>query len=217
MVADMALLAAHGMTYGYQRAATILDNFTWEFVAGRTTALTGPSGSGKSTLLYLLAGLLTPRDGTVCFQGTDLRSLPDHQRSTLRAKRFGFVFQDFALDPRRTVLDSVLEPALYADERRSDLAGRACELLDRMGVQARADARPGEISGGQAQRVATCRALLLSPAVIFADEPTGNLDHHSADVVLGALGDAAAAGSAVLVATHDDRIVERCDERVVLR
>lgn len=211
-----ALLAADGLTYGYRRSVPVVEGFSWAFQAGQVVALTGPSGSGKSTLLYLLSGLLTPHRGRVCFRGTDLRSLPDDRRSALRAANFGFVFQDFALDQHRTVLDSVLEPALYAHQRRGDLADRARELLGQMGVQARAEARPGEISGGQAQRVATCRALLLSPVVVFADEPTGNLDATSAGVVLDALADAARAGSVVLIATHDERIVRWCDEQVVL-
>jgi ABC-type lipoprotein export system ATPase subunit len=212
-----ALLQAVDLSYGYVRGRPLFSSLSVDLTPGRMTAITGPSGTGKSTLLYLLAGLLTPWSGSVVFHGRSQTELSDLERSRERAEHFGFVFQDFALDPRRTILDAVLEPCLYTTRSKQLLVDRALRLLGRMGVELQAGSRPGEISGGQAQRVGVCRALLLEPHVIFADEPTGNLDHGSADVVLSALEEAAADGCTVLIATHDDRVVDRCSERIMLR
>lgn len=210
------VLEATGLTYGYRREAPVIEDLVESVPRGSVTAITGRSGSGKSTLLYLLAGLLTPWAGTVRFEGRDLAAEPDGERSRLRARAFGFVFQDAVLDPRRSVLEAVIEPGLYADDAPADLVDRASCLLDRMKVDVRQGSRPGEISGGQAQRVGVARALLLAPRVVFADEPTGNLDTESADVVLDALVGAAEDGCAVLVATHDERVVGRAARRVML-
>lgn len=210
------LLVAHGLSYGYRRGAPVLDGIDLALEPGEVVALTGASGRGKSTLLYLLAGLLRPWAGTVSLDGVVLGRLDDQSRSLRRARTCGFVFQDVVLDPRRRVLDSVLEPALYAGYPAERWRGRALELLDRMGVALQVDSRPGEISGGQAQRIGVCRALLLAPRVVFADEPTGNLDADSADVVLTALEESANLGAVVVIATHDERVVERCTTRVRL-
>ena len=180
------------------------------------TALTGPSGRGKSTLLYVLGLLLTPTSGAVAIGGEAASSLPDAARSRIRASRIGFVFQDAELDPTRTVIDSVLEPALYAGSRKAELVPRALELLERFGLTERAHHRPGQVSGGQAQRLAVCRALLNDPDIILADEPTGNLDRGNTDLVIGALADAADEGRVVVIATHDPYVLERCDEAVAL-
>ncbi len=204
------------LTYGYTRGRPVIEGLTASFAAGSMCALTGPSGTGKSTLLYLLAGMLTPWSGAVRFNGVELGSLSDPERSALRARQAGFVFQDFALDPRRTILDAVLEPCLYAGVPRETRIDRALALLDRLGVRDQSGSRPGEISGGQAQRVALCRALLLEPTAIFADEPTGNLDHESTQVVLGALAQAADSGCVVLIATHHDTVMAKCHDRLVL-
>ena len=180
------------------------------------TALTGASGRGKSTLLYLLGLMLTPSSGAVLLDGSDVSSRRDAQRSLLRCTRMGFVFQDAALDPTRTVLDSVLEPTLYSGLKRREAIPRARDLLDQLGLGHRADHRPGEISGGQAQRVAVCRALVNNPRVVLADEPTGNLDRQNAETVLGALRGAAEAGRSVVIATHDPFVVSHADEVVTL-
>ncbi|NCD18346.1 MAG: ATP-binding cassette domain-containing protein [Actinobacteria bacterium] len=194
----------------------MFGGLSWSFAGGALTAVTGPSGRGKSTLLYLLGLMLLPTGGQVLLQGERVDALPDARRAAVRAHRVGFVFQDAALDPARRIVDSVVEPALYAGCRRGEVVGRARELLDQLGVGQRADHRPGEISGGQAQRVAVARALINTPVVILADEPTGNLDQGNAAVVLGALRDAARAGAAVIIATHDADVLGACDERVVL-
>lgn len=197
-------LAARGINYAYPGSAQlVVQQWSQDFQSGQVSALTGPSGCGKSTRLYLLALMVRARGGQVLLDGERVDQLPDAALSRLRAARFGFVFQDAALDPTRTVLDNVLESALYRGQDARKLAPRAYQLVDRLGVQVPVHRRPGQISGGQAQRIALCRALLGSPDVIIADEPTGNLDPASADAVLQVLRDEANSGACVIVVTHD--------------
>lgn len=205
-------LAAHGLTFGYGGvSAPVLNEWTAEFPTGSMTAVTGPSGTGKSTLLYLLGLMLKPTAGEILVDGQPSATLHDVGRARLRADRFGFVFQDAALDATRTVLDNVTEIALYRGERRSELAGRARDLLSRFGVDVPAERKPGQVSGGQAQRIALCRALLSSPPILLADEPTGNLDPTTSKVVVRALRDHAASGATVIVVTHDPSVADACD------
>src|SRR5690606_24411808 len=143
----------------------LLDGWSAAFDAGEVVAITGPSGRGKSTLLYLLGLMLVPAAGQILLDGEPVQSLPDRTRARLRAQQFGFVFQDAALDATRTVLDNVLETTLYRGESRSETVPVAEGLLERFGVQLRAEAKPGQVSGGQAQRIALCRALLGSPRI----------------------------------------------------
>lgn len=211
------MLAVSGVRFAYRRGADeLFGGLSHEFTAGKVTALTGPSGRGKSTLLYMLGLMLRPSAGQVLIDGISAAALPDSRRSVLRASRFGFVFQDASLDPHRRILDSVVEPARYAgiDERLAQLHAR--RLLADMGVAHRADHRPGEISGGQAQRVAVCRALVNDPAIVLADEPTGNLDRDNAAGVLDALSGAAGTGRTVVIATHDPFVLDRVDEVLAL-
>ncbi|WP_223305015.1 ABC transporter ATP-binding protein [Cellulomonas sp. B6] len=183
---------------------------------GCVTTLSGPSGAGKSTLLYALALLLRPTSGEVLWDGRPVGRVPDGVRSQLRASRSGFVFQDAMLDPTRSVLDNVLEPSLYAGVPRREARRRALDLLDELGVAHRARHRPGEVSGGQAQRVALCRSLVTSPRVLFCDEPTGNLDAGATEIVWSVLEEYARGGSTVVVATHDRGLVARAGARVEL-
>jgi ABC-type lipoprotein export system ATPase subunit len=159
---------------------------------------------------------LRPTSGRVLLDGVAVQSHSDATRSALRARQIGFVFQDAALDPVRTVLDAVVEPAIYAGVRRAAVIGRAHALLSEFGVAARAAHRPTEISGGQAQRVALCRALMNDPPVLLADEPTGNLDRANATTVLEALTDAARGGRTVVIATHDPFVLEHVDHTLAL-
>ncbi|MBD9699297.1 ABC transporter ATP-binding protein [Flavimobilis sp. GY10621] len=212
-----AVLEARDLTFAYRRGAPpVIDGLTHAFAPGALTTVTGPSGSGKSTLLYVLALMLRPTSGQVRWDDDDASALPDAARARLRAGHAGFVFQDAVLDPARTILDNVREAALFAGMPDDDARERALELCDRFGVGHRVDHRPGEISGGQAQRVALCRALLTRPRVVFGDEPTGNLDGASARIVWDALRAHARAGATVVVATHDERLADESDERVVL-
>lgn len=218
MTADttQALLEARDLSFGYQRGHPILEHWSAEFHPGTTTALTGPSGRGKSTLLYLLGLMLRPDSGEVLIEGEPCTRLPDAERARLRATRFGFVFQDAALDLTRTVLDNVTETSLYRPEPRWALRERALELLEQFGVDLAAERKPGQVSGGQAQRIALCRALLATPDILLADEPTGNLDPDSAEVVLNAMQAHAAQGAAVIIVTHSRDIAEQCDIEVTL-
>jgi lipoprotein-releasing system ATP-binding protein len=210
-------LAAEGLVVAYRRtSAPVLDGLTVDFCPGALTAVTGPSGSGKSTLLYVLGLLVRPTAGDVLWHGAPTRDLTDVQRSRVRARETGLVFQDSLLDPARSVLANVCDAGLFAGMERRTQVRRAQGLLERFGVDHRSAHRPGEISGGQAQRVALCRALLTSPTVVLGDEPTGNLDAASARVVWQALRDHAAEGATVVVATHDESLAATADERLVL-
>jgi lipoprotein-releasing system ATP-binding protein len=182
------------------------------FTPAAITSVSGRSGRGKSTLLYLIGLLLRPTSGSVLFSGTRVDNLPDGARADLRASHIGFVFQDASLDASRTVLDNVVEPALYSGARRRDVEPRARALLERFDVSRPLDRRPGAISGGQGQRVALCRALVHDPVLVLADEPTGNLDPESAGVVLSALRARANQGGTVIIASHDAAVHAASDE-----
>jgi len=211
------VLAVEGLSFRYRPGSEeLFGGLSHTFTPGKVTAVTGPSGRGKSTLLYVLGLMLTPVSGTVLVDGRAASRLRDRERSRLRAQRLGFVFQDAELDPARSILDSVVEPGLYAGGTADTLRVRARSLLEGFGLGDRADHRPGQISGGQAQRVAICRALVNDPDVVLADEPTGNLDPDNATLVVDALRGAADAGCTVVVATHDPVVVGRSHEVVRL-
>ena len=202
------MLAVEDLSFAYRRGAEeLFGGLSHEFRPGAMTAVTGPSGRGKSTLLYVLGLMLTPTRGTVLLGGQPVSRQRDSTRSRMRATRIGFVFQDAALDASRKVIDSVAEPALYAGSTPSAARAQARELMERMGVAARADHK--------AQRVAVCRALVTGPDVLLADEPTGNLDRANAAEVLSALS-AAAGGRTVVIATHDPFVLEHADEVLAL-
>ncbi len=216
-------LEIQDLSFAYRRASRrrgpaeeLFGGLSPAFAPGAVTALTGPSGRGKSTLLYVVGLLLRPSRGEVRLCGRRVDAFPDVQRSQIRAHTIGFVFQDAVLDPARSVLDGVLEPTLYASARPAHVSARARSLLDELGVEARADHRPGETSGGQAQRDAVARALINDPQIVLADEPTGNLDHENAVIVLDALAAAAARGRTVVIAIHDRFVLDRADHAVRL-
>ena len=204
---------ARAVTFGYHSTRAVVEGWNEEFEAGSMTALSGPSGSGKSTRLYLLALMLAVNGGRVELDGERVDNVSDAARSRVRANRFGFVFQDAALDPTRTVLDNVVESALYCHADRRSWTRRAMTLLEEMDVTVPISRRPGQISGGQAQRIAVCRALVGAPDVVFADEPTGNLDPTSAAAVLRTLRRHADAGACVVLVTHDPQVAALCDRR----
>ena len=154
---------------------------------GEMVAIMGPSGCGKTTLLNCLAGLDTIDDGNIFIQGDNLRDLTDNQRTTYRAKHMGFVFQDFNLLPMLSAVENVELPMLVSKTSTRKARIRALELLDRVGLADRAHHRPAELSGGQRQRVTIARALTNDPAIVWADEPTGNLDSESANDVMDLL------------------------------
>lgn len=219
MTGDLPLLAAHeiGFRYGGADEDYRLDGWSAAFPRGAVTAMTGPSGCGKSTRLYLLALMLRIHSGTIELDGRRVDNLPDAARAELRATRFGFVFQDAALDTSRSVLDNILETTLYRGERAADHRARALDLLHELDVVVPADRKPGQVSGGQGQRIATCRALLARPDLILADEPTGNLDPASSAVVLAALRRHTDEGGAVIIVTHDPVVAAWADHRLELQ
>jgi len=194
----------------------LFDGLTHGFAPGVVSVVTGRSGRGKSTLLYLLGLMLTPTAGQILVDGRGVSGLSDATRSRLRACRIGFVFQDSELDPSRRIVDSVTEPGLYAGKTLAQLRPRAYGLLEQFELAQRADHRPGQVSGGQAQRVAVCRALINQPDIVLADEPTGNLDRDNAGLVLDALAAAAGQGCTVVIASHDPFVIEHAGQVVAL-
>ncbi len=185
---------------------------------GEILAIMGPSGSGKSTLLHCLAGILTPDAGEVRLDGHRIDDLDEAARSRLRRTDLGFVFQFGQLVPELPAVENVALPLLLNGRSRSSAVGDARAWLDRLGLAGLDARRPGELSGGQAQRVAIARALVMSPRVVFADEPTGSLDSHAGDLVMHHLPDAARSeGVAVVLVTHEPRVAAYADREIVVR
>jgi putative ABC transport system ATP-binding protein len=203
--------------YGEGEAAVqALRGVTLEFPAGQFTAIMGPSGSGKSTLMHLLAGLDTPTSGSVTVDGREIGGLGDKALTQLRRDRLGFVFQSFNLVPVLTAEENIMLPLTLAGAK-PDRAWVE-QLIDKVGLADRLTHRPAELSGGQQQRVAAARALVSRPAVVFADEPTGNLDSKSSEEVLRLLRTAVDEfGQSVVMVTHDPEAASYADRLVVLR
>ncbi len=192
---------------------TILSGINLSIVAGESVAVVGASGAGKSTLLALLAGLDEPSRGKVWLNGAELTRLDEDGRAALRAKHVGFVFQSFHLVPSLTALENVMLPLELAG--RKDARGAALEVLEKVGLSARKGHYPNQLSGGEQQRVAIARAFVTRPAVLFADEPTGNLDTATGERVMDLLFDLnAASGTTLVLVTHDKSIAARC-QRVI--
>lgn len=204
------------LNFSYRKRAQLFTDFSVAIPKGQMTALIGPSGCGKSTLLFMIAGFLRPQSGRIMVDGLDILSTTDARLSNFRATHIGFVFQDFVLDPRSSILEAVLEPCIYAHLCERSYITRARSLLEKLGVEAPSEATSMEISGGQAQRVGLARAVLLGPSIILADEPTGNLDRESARVVLDALMELTEHNTTVIIATHDDRVTTRAHNVVRL-
>jgi putative ABC transport system ATP-binding protein len=223
---DQWVIEAKGLTKVYPMGSTrvhALRGVSLRVARGEFVALMGSSGSGKSTLMHLLGCLDTPTSGTYLLEGRDVSGLPGDARAKIRNERVGFVFQTFNLLPRLSALDNVALPLLYRGHA-GNVRQQATMALDRVGLAHRTDHRPVEMSGGERQRVAIARALIAEPAVILADEPTGNLDSETGAAVMDLLAALHADGRTVLVVTHDthvgayaQRIVRIKDGRIVDR
>jgi putative ABC transport system ATP-binding protein len=213
----MSILSADKLTKSFG-ATVALHSATMSLEPGEILAVMGPSGSGKSTLLHCLAGIFTPDSGTVTFDARRLDTLPDRQRTRLRRTDFGFVFQFGQLVPELTAVDNIALPLLLAGVRRSTAYERARSWFPRLGLAGFEGRRTGELSGGQAQRVAVGRALVTGPKVLFADEPTGALDSLTGEKVMDLMVDTVRTeGTAVILVTHDARVASHADRQITVR
>ncbi|MFC8380302.1 MULTISPECIES: ABC transporter ATP-binding protein [unclassified Nocardia] len=194
-----------------------LDEVSMRIEAGQFTSIIGPSGSGKSTLLHLLGALDRPDEGSIRFRGTEIGDLDEDQQAAFRLEQVGFIFQFFNLLPTLSAWENVAVPKLLDGTGLRKAKPRALELLDLVGLGDRAQHRPAELSGGQMQRVAVARALIMDPPLILADEPTGNLDSKTGAAILALLGDITAQGNSVVMVTHDMSSVDYCDRVITLR
>ncbi|MBZ9642915.1 ABC transporter ATP-binding protein [Streptomyces sp. PSKA30] len=212
-----SLLVAEGLrkTYG---PTTALDGAKFSIHPGEVVAVMGPSGSGKSTLLHCLAGIVTPDEGSIRYDGREMATMSDAQRSALRRSEFGFVFQFGQLVPELTCVENVALPLRLNGTSRKAAERTALSWMERLEVDGTGRKRPGEVSGGQGQRVAVARALVTSPRVLFADEPTGALDSLNGERVMELLTDAArSTNAAVVLVTHEARVAAYSDREIVVR
>ena len=215
----MPLLELVGVSKRYElggEQVVALDGVDLAVDDGESVALVGRSGSGKSTLLHLAGGLDRPDEGSVRLRDRDVAAMSVGERARLRRQEIGFIFQFFHLVPGLTVAENVELPLLL--DGRRDRAGRIPELLERLGLTHRSDHQPGQLSGGEMQRTAIARALVAGPQLVLADEPTGNLDSASGEVILDLLVEVVAqAGCALVLVTHDESAASRADRTVHLR
>jgi putative ABC transport system ATP-binding protein len=205
------VVKSFGQTPALQGASMGVDR-------GEILAVMGPSGSGKSTLLHCLAGILVPDSGEVWFDGERLDTKTDDQRSELRRDRFGFVFQTGQLVPELTAEENAALPLLLGGARRGPAIAKARAWFDKLGLDGLEQRRSGELSGGQAQRVALARSLVTDPEVLFADEPTGSLDSVTGEIVMTLLTAAVReGGTTVVLVTHDARVAAYADREIIVR
>lgn len=196
---------------------TALDNVSIDIKKGEFTAIIGPSGSGKSTLMQILGCLDKPTEGKYFFGGQEVSKLSDNSLAEIRNKQIGFVFQFFNLLPRTTALKNTELPLLYAGVSKQERQKRALRVLSSLGLSERINSTPGQLSGGEQQRVAIARALITSPSIIFADEPTGNVDSKTSKEIMKILQSLNKKGNTIVVITHDKEVAHYASRIVTIR
>lgn len=215
-----SVISLRGITRDFQLGAQtvhVLKGIDLDIQQGEYVALMGPSGSGKSTLMNLLGCLDTPTAGSYHLAGRDVSRMDDNDLAAVRNKEIGFVFQTFNLIPRQTALQNVALPMVYAGASKEARTERAEEVLRQVGLEDRMDHRPNQLSGGQRQRVAVARALVNTPSMILADEPTGNLDSTTSVEIMKLFDDIHKAGNTLIVVTHEEDIAQHAHRIIRLR
>lgn len=215
-----SVISLRGITRDFQLGAQtvhVLKGIDLDIQQGEYVALMGPSGSGKSTLMNLLGCLDTPTAGSYHLAGRDVSRMDDNDLAAVRNKEIGFVFQTFNLIPRQTALQNVALPMVYAGASKEERTARAGEVLTQVGLDDRMDHRPNQLSGGQRQRVAVARALVNTPSMILADEPTGNLDSTTSVEIMKLFDEIHRAGNTLVVVTHEEDIAQHAHRIIRLR
>lgn len=217
----MALIELSDITKTYRMGGgnniNALDHVSLKIETGEFVAILGPSGSGKSTLMHLLGFLDKPTSGTMYFDGEDVSRINAKRRAMIRAEKIGFIFQAFNLLPRLSVLKNTLLPLAYSRHVPEGAHQQAWQVLEQVGMKGRAHHRPNQLSGGQRQRVAVARALVNQPRLILADEPTGNLDSHTAVTIMELFSQLHAEGKTVIIVTHDLEVARWCKRQIRMR
>tara|TARA_B100000767_G_C19573511_1_gene454222 strand:- start:4 stop:687 length:684 start_codon:yes stop_codon:yes gene_type:complete len=214
------IIQAKNLTKHYTVGSTIvraLDGLDIDIDKGSYIALMGPSGSGKSTLMNILGCLDTPSSGAYFLNNKDVSQVDDDSLAGIRNQEIGFIFQTFNLLPRYTALENVALPMIYAGIPKKERVARATEVLEKVGLGDRITHKPNELSGGQRQRVAVARALVMNPSIIFADEPTGNLDSKTSEGIMQLFDEIHQDGNTLIVVTHEEEVAARAQKTIRLR
>ncbi len=207
-------LQAVTKVYPSDPPVTALRGVSFSIAEGELVSIVGPSGSGKSTLLHLIGTLDRPSSGSVRINGKDVSRMSDRELAALRASEIGFVFQQFFLAEHQSVLDNVADGLLYAGVPKAERRAQAIDALDLVGLRGRSSARPTQLSGGQRQRVAIARAVVGNPAIVLADEPTGNLDQATGQSILGLFQELHDSGATIAIITHDKAVAARMARQI---